>query len=276
MKPASTNRLMAEHGFTLMELLVAMFSAIVVLGGILATLEFTLQQQSRVTDRVDADQIGRGAMAKIVEELRSSCTGFEAHAIQGPSETPASPLASTGPVNLWFVSAYGNSNSGNALIKEVVEHDVNWTETGKSNTGERIGTLRDYRFASTAGSATEGWTFPSLTSQEVEKAKASARILASNVIPPVVTGKTETPTIFQYYKYQNNATSLTNGELVSMSASEVPSAAKAGEIAKVAIAFTQAPSSGDTRNDRTASLSGSIVLRFTPTESESDENTPCH
>ena len=46
-------------GFTLIELLVVIVVSIVVLGAILATLEFALRQETNITARVDANQIGR-------------------------------------------------------------------------------------------------------------------------------------------------------------------------------------------------------------------------
>lgn len=265
--PTSSLAPNAEQGFTLIELLVAMLTAIVVAGALFAILEVTLRQETRINDRVQADQIGRTAMNNIINELHSSCTGFEAKAIQAPSETPTSPLASSGAVNLWFVSAYGNSNSGEALIEKVTEHDINWTSTGTSNTGEPLGTLTDYGFASEKGNAKEGWTFPTL-----KTSKATAKVLAKNVIPAKVSSVS---TVFQYYKYENKTSSTTNGTLVALASSEVPTAATAGTVAKVAVGFTQAPTSNDTRLDRTVSFSDSVNLRFDPTETGSEENTPC-
>ena len=105
----------AEQGTTLIELLVAMLSAMVVLGALLAILEFSTGQETRISDKVQADRIGRAAMARVVDELHSSCTGFGATAIQAPTSTPKSPLLSSGPADLWFLSAYGNASSGSAV-----------------------------------------------------------------------------------------------------------------------------------------------------------------
>ena len=59
----------AEHGFTLIELLVAMISALVVVGGLLAILEFSLRQETRISDRTQANRIGRIALTKIVDGI---------------------------------------------------------------------------------------------------------------------------------------------------------------------------------------------------------------
>src|SRR5271167_605218 len=109
----------AEHGTTLMELLVAMICSIIVLGALLAILEFSLGQESRIADAVQADQIGRTAMTGIVEDLHSGCAGNGATAIQLPSPTPTSwtaPLEPTNRVNLWLVSAYGSTSAGSVEV----------------------------------------------------------------------------------------------------------------------------------------------------------------
>jgi Tfp pilus assembly protein PilV len=262
----------SEQGFTLIETLVAMVTGIIVVGALLAILDISLKQETRATDRVQVDQIGRTAMNSIMDELHSSCTGFGSAAIQAPQETPASPLASSGPANLWFLSSYGNSSSGNAVMTSVTEHDINWTSTGISNTGQRLGTLTDYAFPSTGGTPGH-WTFPALTVANAT-AKHTAKTLAKNVIPPQIAGIS---TLFQYAKYNNNASSSTDGQLEALSATEIPlSASTAENVARVAISFAQAPEDKDTRLGRTASFSDSVVLRFNPAETGSEvENIPC-
>lgn len=251
-----------------METLVAMVTGVIVTGALLAILEVSLRQQTNITDRAQADQIGRTAMNNVIDELHSSCTGFSAAAIQAPGTTPSSPLAATGAVNLWFLSAYGNSSSGAATLTGVTQHDINWTSTGTSNTGLPLGTLTDYSFASTGGSSPK-WTFPTLS-----VANAKARVLAKNVVPPQISGVS---TIFQYYKYNESSASSTFGQLEPLASSEIPLlTATAEKVAKVAINFTQAPEGGDTRLNRTANFSDTVVLRFNPTETGSEaSNIPC-
>jgi hypothetical protein len=253
--------LTAADGFTLVELLVSMLTAMVVIGAALGMFEVTTREESRITDRVQVDQIGRLAMSKLIDELHSSCTGFGATAIQGPSSTPTSPLASTGPADLWFLSAYGNPSSANAVLSGVTEHEIHWAPTGTSNTGEALGTLTDYAFPSNGGSA-PNWTFPELTI-----ANAEAHRLARNVIAPKISG---VATLFQYYKYSSN------GQAVALSAAELPTATANKEVAKVTVSFTQAPEDGDTRSGRLTNLSDSAVLRFNSTVNGSvNQNTPC-
>ncbi len=249
----------AEQGFTLIEVLVGMVCSIVVLFTLYAILNFTLNQETRITEVVQADQVGRTAMSKIIEELHSSCTGVTP--IREPSSTPESPLEKTGPLNLWFISVYGDSSSGEASISSVTLHDINWKETGTSNTSKKLGTLTDYSFPSESTSTYPEWKFPS-----PKTSKATAKILAYNVSP--TEAKTET-TIFQYYKYKSGSS---GAELEALPSSSL-TATTAEDVAKVTIGFSQASSSADTRTDRTASFSDSVVLRIDPTESGSEG--PC-
>jgi type II secretory pathway pseudopilin PulG len=254
----------AEHGFTLLELLMGMVTSIVVVGALFAILEISLTQASRIADRTQADQAGRNVMNKVIDELHSSCTGLGSTAIRAPSASLEKPLESTGSKSLWYLSAYGNSSSGNAVIEKVVEHDLVWSANAKkSNTGKELGTLMDYAF--TGSGSAPNFTFPTLKAENATKT-----VLSKTVIPPESSSE-----IFQYYTYENKASSSTKGQLVLHKSGETISEATAKEIAKVTVTFTQAPESEDTRVDRTASFSSSVVFRFDPTEATSEENVPC-
>lgn len=259
---ALLSTLRSEQGAMLLELLVSMIIATVIMIAMVGLLIFTTTQSSRVSERVETDRLGRMAMARITDELHSACTGFGTNALQGPSTTPASPLESTGPLNLWFISAYGSSTSREAVEKTVYEHDIHWTP---NKTGATIGTLTDYSFESTAGTGpgtTAGqWTFPTLNETNAKK-----RVLAKNVIPLSVSGVN---TIFQYYE-------ITESSTFAQLTSNLPAEAKANNIVKVAINFTQAPESGKTTLARDASFSDAVVLRLNPTETgEAVQNEPC-
>jgi hypothetical protein len=241
----------AESGMSLIELLVAMLGAIVVIGALLAILEFSLTQETRISDRVQANRIGRVTMARIVDELHSSCTLYST-AIQAPSTTPTAPLAKVGPTDLWFLSGYGTPTSGNAAPSTVNEHDIHWSSTGN--------TLTDYAFKSEAGGTPGVWTFP-----ELKIANATATVLAKNLIPPTIAGKSA---IFQYSKFATP----TSGELVVFE----PALATATEAARVAISFTQDPESGSTAKGHGAPFNAAVVLRFSPTETGAEsKNEPC-
>jgi type II secretory pathway pseudopilin PulG len=244
----------SERGITLIELLVAMTLSVVIVAGLIAILVVSLRQQSRITNQVQANRTGRATLSKAIEELHSSCTGLNALPIQAPSTTVSSPLAASNAVNLWFLSAYGNKTSGEAVIKEVVEHDINWTANKTGNTA--LGTLKDYSFASTGGEG-PNWTFPALN-----VANATAKVLGTNIIAPT------SGSLFEYEKYN------TTGKLEAVAVPLTTTTAKT--VANVKISFTQAPETGDTRTGRTTNLSDSVLLRFGAGETGTEaENTPC-
>ncbi len=252
----------AEQGFSLLEVLVAMLASIVVVIALYSIINFTLNQEVRTNEIVQADQVGRTAIGSIVEELHSSCTGVAP--IQQPSGTLTSPLEKSGPLSMWFYSAYGDTGSGNATLPEVTEHDIVWTSNETSNTSKKLGTLTDYAFKSESTSKSPEWKFPTL-----KTSNAKATILAKDVIPNEINSE---PTIFQYYKYKS-------GELVTATPST--SVVEAENVAKVTIGFSQAStggglgstSGGDTRSGRAGGFSDSVVLRPDPTEKESEG--PC-
>lgn len=247
----------AEHGMSLMELLVASLMTSVILAALVALLVVTINQETRLTDRVQADQLGRTAMTSMVEELHSSCTGFNSTPIQ----------ASSGNTNLWFINAFRQKSSYEPYPSKVTKHDIVWEKKGKSNTGLEFGTITDYGYESNGGEA-PSWSFPA--------SATSTKVLAQDVIPAEVSAK---PIVFQYDKYEE-------GVLTELATGEIPlSTAIAEDVAKVTITFSQASKptktaaepepKPDTRSGRTAPFSDSVVLRYSPTESATEEGKPC-
>ena len=89
-----------QRGFTLIEMLVAILTGLIVLFATFAILNVSLSQSSRIADRVSADQRSRIAMEKIVQELHSSCVSI--------NENPI--LAGSEPNKIIFVSEHGLPN----------------------------------------------------------------------------------------------------------------------------------------------------------------------
>jgi hypothetical protein len=156
------------------------------------------------------------------------------------------------------------------VITGVTLHDINWSPKTE---GSLLGTLTDYSF--TGSGEAPNWTFPSTLSPATS---TKSTVLARNVIPPLVSS---VATIFKYYRYDNDAKSATDGELLSIPVSELPlTIARAEEVSKVDIGFTQAPESGDTGQQgggsHTANIASSVALRFDPSETGTEiENEPC-
>lgn len=271
-------RLGSERGFTLIEMLVSLVAAVVIVAAVVLILDFSKDQQSRISDHVAADQIGRSSLERILEELRSSCVGGMPP-IQGPiaslgGGTPVAPLAKLNGENLWFVSTFGTTDREAAVLTEGYLHDVKWEESKtKSSTGQRVGTLTDYMFKNAKGELpSRAWEFQTSLSTSTATHK---NVLATNVTPPE--GGTS---VFRYYRYDTTTTDANYGSLVEMSSSELPPITEEAEekIAQVRVEYQQAPESlpglpANTAAGHTTNVSGSVSLRLTPGETTEEGGT---
>ncbi len=263
--------LQSEGGYTLVELLVAIVSGIVVTGALMLVITTSQHQEARITDHVQADQIGRNSLERVQDELHSSCIG-NMPPIQGFSSRTYKELEALNGRNLWFVSTYGTPGAGESATKEGYLHDINWTSTGTSNTGEKLGTLTDYQFKNQT--ATMPWTFISTLSPSTANV---TRVLAHNVTP-LEGGKPGGTTLFHYFRYET-----TTANLVEMVGAELPPASETAsyKVAQVRIEYQQAPeyskskTTADTRVGHTTTVSGAIVLRFTPSETTEEGTATC-
>jgi Tfp pilus assembly protein PilW len=273
-------RVRSESGFTLIEMLVSLAGAAVIVAAVVLILDFSKTQETRISDHVAADQIGRSSVERILEELRSSCVGGMPP-IQGPiatlgGGTPASPLEKLNGKNLWFVSTFAAKDRESAALSEGYLHDVHWEESKTlSSTGQKVGTLTDYMFKNEHGVLPgTKWEFASSLTTASAKPKV---VLATNVTPPE-----SGTTVFRYYRYDTNTADSTYGQLVELKSSELPPTTEEaeGKIAQVRIEYQQAPESvrgqpANTRLGHTTIVSGSAVLRFTPGETTEEGTTTC-
>ena len=110
-------RLGRNDGFTIIELLMAIMTGVVVTGALYAILEVSLRQTSRVTDRVQATQLGRIAMTNVVDELHSTCLARKFAPVQEKSTAK----------ELIFINGTGEE----ALLSssKVFKHKIYWGGT---------------------------------------------------------------------------------------------------------------------------------------------------
>ncbi len=233
-RPAS---LRTEHGFTLVEMLVAIASGMVVILATLSVLDISIGQSSRISERVDADQRGRLALEKLMLELHSSCIAFASNPVE-PGSTDT---------NIKFVSQSGNEAYFTSVTKHEVSlnsitHQLTDTSYVSTNTASELGT--NWNFSTTPTS-----TQPLLTG-------AFQTVNEGLTIP-----------VFRYYKYEGGNISTTS-ETTPISATD----AKA--TAEVTVNITAAPSSERTDADRKVELTNTAVLRYDPS-SATGSNKPC-
>jgi type II secretory pathway pseudopilin PulG len=267
-----------DHGFTMIELLVAMLTAIVVTGALFAILEISLSQTTLITDKVQANQLGRTAMTRIVDELHSSCLA--------PGFTPIQEKSSE--TELIFKNAY----SSEAVIPNVkeakiagtgaFEHQIVWNSSAKA--------LTDYIYKSTSGEGSEA-KFPALdyssATREAKNAEpAKGFLLASNVTQTEVKnskGETEKVPIFQYYKYakeSSSSSSTPDGTLVPIPSTSLPLKAEkensAEETSSVLVSFREAPSDGKAEHNQYIDLSNQVTLALSAPNAETPiVDSPC-
>lgn len=227
-----------EHGFTLIETLVAMISGVVVTGATFSILIVALHQTSRITDSVQATQLGRTTMTRVIDELHSACIARKFTPVQeGSSGT-----------KLIFVNAY----SKESVIKkaEAYEHEIEWSTATQKLTDTVIpassGEWPNFTFAST----------PTKT------------VLGEHISEQ---GGGSTP-IFRYYEYgetYNSGSSEPVSTLVEMK--NVPSSgmkAEAANVAAVLVSFTTKPIDGQTALSRAAEFSNQYTFAFGAPSSE--------
>jgi len=263
-----------QRGYTLVELLVAMATGIIVTLAAFAILEFATKNIFRTTERVHVDQGARVVKENIMERLHSGCVALKF----------APVLEDSTATKLVFVSESGAevSFSENGVHKyEIVYNAPEHTLTDRSypSIPEEKG-----------GGKAPDWTFLTTPSATQILTSVSEREEEN----PETHNKEKVP-IFQYYRYWQEGESSTYhwspgetgdgnsaGEihpvpLLSTTHTEL-SATDAASVAKVAISFTTAPYHANQLADQHApvELTDAAIFRDSPSSSsEHTINPPC-
>jgi Tfp pilus assembly protein PilV len=247
--PHALLRLRDERGVTLIELLVAMVTGLIVSGAAFSILNISLAQTSRIADRVSADQRGRVALENIMLELHSSCVA--------PKTTPVEP-GSKG-TELRIVSNTG----AQASFSAVTEHRLELKEEEKG-----IYKLVDASYLNTGAKPAPEWEFAAKPTKTVTLLTGVSESTQENEKKE----KVKIP-VFQYYKYEGGELSKTPLAVPLKGLEEK----EAEETAAITVTLTVAPASKtkDKREgERSVNLSDTAVLRFSPA-STSSANFPC-
>jgi type II secretory pathway pseudopilin PulG len=256
-----------EHGFTMVELLVAISMGIVISLAAFSFLGFATSDVSRINERVHIDQTARTTLENIVLELHSACVT--------PSVTPILPK-STGS-KIMFISEAG---TGSAL-SSVRKHEIVY-EPAKGKTKGALVENTYLNIPPPTGKEAPEYSF-------YTKASTSKRLLTG--IVETETGGKKAP-IFQYYRYYQEGdtiptghTTIPYGELYpkGLSESELAEEPSAGKevpverVVKVTMSFTLTPESAELatfNHDRPVPLEDSVVFRLAAA-AESSANLPC-
>jgi Tfp pilus assembly protein PilW len=233
-----------EHGFTLIETLVAMISGVVVTGATFSILIVALHQTSRITDSVQATQLGRTTMTRVIDELHSACIARKFAPVQkGSSGT-----------KLIFVNAY----SKEAVITktEAYAHEIEW-----SNATQKLTDI--------ATQASSGEWPKFIFASTPTKTVLGEHIAEQGSNP-----------IFKYYEYGETYSSGSTEPVSTLIEMAIPSsgmtATEAAQVAAVLVSFTTKPIDGQTALSRAAEFSNQYTFAFGAPSSESKiEDGPC-
>ncbi len=235
----STPRLNSEQGFTLIEMMVAMVSGVVLATASWGLLQLATEQASRASDFVQASQIGRTAMTHLVDEVSSGCVTENAAPVQEGSTSE----------KLIFVAAY--SKRSEVQPNEVQEHKIYW------KTGAKPGLYDEKRIASKRLNETE-WEFS-------EKYSEPGVLIDTNVAREK--NKSGEYEIFKYFDYGKNVTSSSEGGLsalepITLKEHQELSKGEASHIASMEIKFRSLPADNSEKRGRDVSLNSEVTFAF--------------
>lgn len=267
--------LRGEHGFSLIELLVAMIMGLVISLAAFSILEFTTSDVSRITARAHVTQTGRVALEKLMLQLHSACVSVNVNPIQAKSSgTTLKFVSETSPLN--------SNNEPTSSFSTVKEHEIIYTPAS----GKIAGTLTEKSRTSIGlNNATGEYEFnPSETPTETKLLSGVRQTEREEKKVPV----------FQYYRYYTSKDSeaklgqidpgtnnlgMTNAEMAEEKVVAKRKVTEAEKVAKVTVGLTLAPEGYEgiiAKGGQPVALEDSAVLRFTPSSEEaSSNNYPC-
>jgi hypothetical protein len=234
-----------EDGFTLIELMVSIISALAVLSAVVMITTVALHNQDRIADRVIASQTARPLVARIVSELHSSCVAQHVVPIIAPAAGGVTANEGASGTQISFLS-----KAGNAVSPTPEKHVIALTGTPP--------VLKEWVYPAVSGSQPGPWTFSTTANPPL------GRTLATNVSGPG-------GVIFRYYQFLNGAL-VTTPMTVPLSATD---AAHASQVSvSMTVGNPTGTSSLDTKSPIT--LNDTVDLRLENAgQYPNQENLPC-
>jgi hypothetical protein len=238
--PAPIPSLVGEDGFTLIEMLVAALTGLVLTFASFALLQLATNQSLRARDFVQADQLGRVTMNHIVDELDSACV-----VAKGPPI-----LETSNKEELLFITAF--SKRAEIQPSEVQKHDIYWKKVGT-----QIGSLYDMTATAEKQTGEHEWTF---------KAFVKPGVLIDSDIVRATNKATGEREIFKYEGYNEKASE--GGEEAANALKPLPMKSgkltkeEAANVAAVNVSFRSLPSDESEKVGRYDDLSSQVTLAF--------------
>lgn len=258
-----------DQGFGLIELLVSMLIALVISLAAFSILQFTTDDVSRITARVNVDQTGRVALEKIMLQLHSACVAATVTPIrEGSTGQKIRFISETSPVN-----SVGEPISS---LPTVRLHEIFYTST--------TGALTEKSWPSTGESPGFEFNIPTKELSLHEKAVETKLLkgVKQSEITNETTRLTEPIPIFRYYHYyKEGETGAKLGQIdpEPFNSSESETKTNAEKVAKVTVSFTLAPEGHESiiaKGDQPIPLEDSAIFRLaTSSETSGTTNVPC-
>ncbi len=242
-------RLRSEHGFSLMETLVAMVAGLLVAFAATMLLRVSREQTERASSYVQASQLGRTTMTQIVDELDSVCI-----------KAGVTPIAEkSGPTKLIFEDAF--SKEAEIPYSQIQHHVIVWEAEGSKSTG----TLIDTKEIATGVNGSGEYVFSS----------AKSAVIGTHI------EKNGKEPIFQYYQYSKAATNSTEAgvtplEPIELEETETLNSTQAATVAAVKVSFRAFPNDGKTFVDSSDALRSQVTFAFSaPIAEPTITDGPC-
>jgi prepilin-type N-terminal cleavage/methylation domain-containing protein len=259
---AAIERLRAEDGLTLIELLVATAAGLVVAAAAMAILVTSVHFSNNSADRVDANQQGSVAMEKIVQALNSSCVNG---IINGAGVSPivGSPTTSsvTGGQSVSGGTSTPSSGDSITFVSSLADSaSLTPNEVVIALTG---GSIVETIYHATSG-VPPSWTFSTSPFSTVTLLQHAANPTGSSAI-------------FTYYGYDPTTGTLSSTPYATGSGLSYTNAATTAE---VGISFNAEPGDNSQSPGASVDVADSVVLRLTPVSNNvpatgSTIPTPC-
>jgi Tfp pilus assembly protein PilV len=252
-----------EGGFTLIEVLVAMVTGLVVSLALFTILEISTRQEQSITNRVQANQTARTTMTHMVDELHSACLAPNFRPVQ----------AGSGTTKLIFVNAYTKEavipNATTSAEQGAHQHAIEYISAKNQ--------LVDKTYASTAG------TVPSFTFSATPVTTSIFGERISALKEKVGAEEKELP-VFKYFEYATasggfSSTSAGVNTLseIKVTAGTPMTAETAAKVAAVEIQFAAAPQGLEVKKGAEGlTLNSQVTFAFTSPNAETPvADTPC-
>src|SRR5271165_2663886 len=268
--PTASSLARAEEGFTLVELLVAIVTGLVITFALYAILEVSTRQTALITNRVQASRSGRLTMTKIVDELHSACL----------AESIAPVLEGSGPTKLIFENAYSEKAEIPTASEDAKEGIYKHELVPEAETAGSPALLIDKAYPSTAITS-----WPS----EIAFSSTAGKTVLGEYITQEEVGEAKQP-FFKYYEYDEEAGATESLKPISVTEGSPLTKTTAAKVAAVAIHFRAWPKyvkaerqrelehepAGGPLQHASVNLGTQVTLAFTSPAAETPiKDSPC-